>query len=110
VSYDPDTADRLREVLAGEPDVLEKPMFGGLAFMVAGYMVVSAANRGGLLLRVDPVRTDDLVAEPGASRFVMRGREMNGWLHVALDADATDEELRRWVALGLAHVRALPPR
>ena len=110
VTYDADMADRLREILAVEPDVREKAMFGGLAFMVAGHMAVSASGRGGLLLRVDPAETDALITDPRASRFVMRGREMDGWLHVDIEADATDEELRRWVRLGVAHVRSLPPK
>jgi len=42
VAYDVDMANRLREILASEPGVVEKPMFGGLAFMVAGHMAVSA--------------------------------------------------------------------
>jgi len=85
VAYDVDMADRLREILASEPGVVEKPMFGGLAFLVAGHMAVSASGQGGLLLRVDPAQTDTLVVEPRASRFVMRGREMKGWLRIDID-------------------------
>lgn len=40
VGYDIDLADRLREILAGEPDLVEKRMFGGLAFLVAGHLAV----------------------------------------------------------------------
>ncbi len=38
----------------------------------------------------------------------MRGREMDGWLHVDDEAVRTDEQLARWVAHGLDYVRALP--
>lgn len=110
MSYDVDMADRLREILAVEPDVREKAMFGGLAFMVAGHMAVTASGRGGLLLRVDTARTDALITDPRASRFVMRGREMDGWLHIDIAADATDDELGRWVSYGVDHVRSLPPK
>jgi hypothetical protein len=110
VAYDLDMADRLREILAGVPGVVEKRMFGGLAFMVAGHMTVTASGRGGLLLRVDPARTDALLADPRASRFVMRGREMDGWLRVDLDATAADDELGRWVGYSLDYVRSLPPK
>lgn len=110
MAYDIELADRLRELLTGEPGVVEKRMFGGLAFMVAGHLAVSASGRGGLLVRVDPAQTDALVAEPRASRFEMRGREMDGWLHIDVDADATDDELNRWVERGVGHVRSLPPK
>lgn len=110
VAYDREMAQRLREVLAGEPGVVEKAMFGGLAFLVAGHMAVAASGQGGLLLRVDPALTEDLVADPRASRFVMRGREMDGWLRVDIDAGVSDDELGRWVAHGVGHARSLPPK
>jgi hypothetical protein len=97
-------------MLAGEPDVVEKRMFGGLAFMVAGYLAVSASRQGGLMIRVDPARTDALTVDRRAGRVVMRGREMDGWLRVDIDARATDGELGRWVEEGVDYARSLPPR
>jgi hypothetical protein len=85
-------------------------MFGGLAFMVAGHMAVSASRQGGLLLRVDPAHTDTLIVDPRASRFVMRGREMDGWLRVDIDARASDDELDRWIQHGVDYARSLPPK
>lgn len=108
MAYDVELADRLREALAGQPDLTEKRMFGGLAFLLAGNMVAAASGRGGLMLRVDPERAEDLLADPRASRMVMGGREMDNWLRVALDAD--DDELDRWVGLGVEFVRTLPPK
>ena len=110
MAYDVEIADRLREALAREPGVVEKRMFGGLAFLLDGHMAVSASGRGGLLLRVDPADTDELVTDPRASRFVMRGREMDGWLHVDVDARVSDEELERWVGHGVRFARSLPPK
>jgi hypothetical protein len=110
VAYDVDLADRLREILVGEPGVVEKRMFGGVAFLVAGHLTVAASRQGGLLLRVDPARTDTLIDDPRAGPFVMRGREMDGWLRVDIEALATDEDLNRWVEQGLGYVRSLPPK
>jgi len=110
VSYDVDLADRLREILALEPNVVEKRMFGGLAFMVAGHMAVSASGKGGLMLRVDPAQTETLLADPRVSRCVMRGREMDGWLRVDIDQSVTHEELQRWASHGIAYARSLPPK
>ena len=108
--YDEDLADRLREVLATEPGMSEKRMFGGLAFLIGGNMAVSASGQGGLLLRVDPGETESLVDPPHVERFVMRGREMNGWLRVGPDAVASDEELAAWVSRGVAYARSLPAK
>jgi len=110
VAYDVDLADRLREILAAEPDVTEKCMFGGLAFMVAWQMAVSVSGQGGLLLRVDPAQTETLVGDPKAHRFVMRRREMDGWLRIDVDACATEVDLTRWVRHGVGCARSIPPK
>jgi TfoX/Sxy family transcriptional regulator of competence genes len=110
MSYDEELAERVRETVAGEHGVTEKRMFGGLAFLINGHMAVSASGQGGLLLRVDPVRTDSLVSEPHVQRFVMRGREMDGWLRVDSAAVKTDEDLSRWVSHGVTYARSLPPK
>ncbi len=106
--YDEELADRIRDVVRGEPGLSEKRMFGGLAFLVHGNLVVSASSRGGLLLRIDPLHADALVEQPYVRRFEMRGREMDGWLRVDVEALATVEQLRRWVDHGLAYARSLP--
>ena len=108
VAYDEELAARVREVLADEPALSEKRMFGGLAFLLGGNMAVSASGQGGLLVRCDPERTGTLVGEPGVKRFEMGGRSMDGWLHVQPEAVTTDQELARWVAVGVAYARALP--
>jgi hypothetical protein len=110
MAYDEDTADRLREILAPEPGLSEKKMFGGLAFLIDGHMAVAASGQGGLLLRVDPSRTDDLLDPPQVDRMVMRGREMDGWLRVDAAAVDSEERLAGWVGLGVAYVRTLPPK
>jgi TfoX/Sxy family transcriptional regulator of competence genes len=110
MAYDEDLADRLRVELGGRRGVTEKKMFGGLAFLIGGHMAVSASSQGGLLLRVDPQQTATLAAEPHAAPFVMRGREMDGWLRVEPAGLDTEEQLRRWVELGVAYASALPPK
>lgn len=108
MAYDEDLADRIRVALQHVDGVTEKKMFGGHAFLVGGHLAVSASGRGGLLLRCDPAQTDALVREPEIGRFEMRGREMDGWLRVDPEAVATDEELGRWVEVGVGYARTLP--
>jgi hypothetical protein len=110
MAYDEDLGDRLRACLHGEPGLREKRMFGGLGFLVNGNLAVSASSQGGLLLRVDPADTEALTREPHVERFVMRGRAMDGWLHVGEAAVETEEALRDWVRHGTAYARSLPPK
>ena len=110
MAYDEELADRLREALQGEGGLTEKRMFGGLAFLISGNMAVSASGQGGLLLRVDPAETDSLVQQPHVRRFEMRGREMDGWVRVDAKGLDTDDELRRWVSVGVTYARSLPSK
>ena len=109
MAYDEALAQRIRELLADEPDVVEKRMFGGLAFLVGGRLSVGASVRGGLMLRCDPEAHDALLAEPHAGPFEMRGKIMRGWLRV--DGGAiSSEELQAWVWPAVGYARSLPPR
>jgi hypothetical protein len=110
MAYDEDLVERLREILAAEAGLTERRMFGGLAFLISGHLAVSASSRGGLLLRVDPTQTDDLLDPPHVGRFVMRGREMDGWLRVDRQAVESDDALRRWTAHGVGYARSLPAK
>ena len=108
VAYDEELADRVRELLSGEPDLSEKKMFGGLAFLIAGNMAVAASGRGGVLVRVDPAQSDALVASTNARLMEMRGRQMQGWLRVAPEDVRTKRQLAKWVGLGATYARSLP--
>ena len=110
MAYDTVLADRIRELLSTEPGIDEKPMFGGLAFLVEGNMAVAASSKGGLLLRVDPDDLESFLVEDQVEPFEMRGRAMTGWLRVDPGAVETDDDLRRWVEVGVARARSLPAK
>lgn len=109
MAYDEALASRVRAYLAGQPGLSEQRMFGGLAFLVNGHMAVSASSQGGLLLRVEPALTEALVQHSHAQRFVMHGREMDGWLRIDGRGVASEEGLERWVTHGLTYARSLHP-
>jgi hypothetical protein len=107
VAYDEGMVTRLREVLAGEPDVDEKRMFGGLTFMVGGHLTVGTRDDR-LLVRAG---TDDVLGEPGVRPMEQgNGRRMRGWVFVDHDVVSEDADLERWVDLALDVVRSLPPK
>ena len=110
VAYDEDLANRVRELIAAEPGLTEKRMFGGLAFLIDGHMSVSVSGHGGLLLRVDPHETDALLRTAHAEPFEMRGRTMQGWLRVTPEGVKSKRQLERWVTRGVAYARSLPPK
>ena len=110
MAYDEDLANRTRELTAGDPEVTEKKMFGGLAFLVGGNMSLAASGQGGLMVRVDPQDTDALLTKAHARPFEMRGRELQGWLRVDAEGLRTKRQLDPWGRRGVAYARSLPPK
>ena len=110
MAYDEDLTQRIRALVATRSGLSEKKMFGGLAFMINRNMAVSASGRGGLLLRVDPARTDEYVKKPHAERFEMRSRPMDGWVRVHPEGVKTKRQLEAWVRVGVGFARSLPSK
>ena len=110
MAYDVELAERMRELLDGEPGVTEKAMFSGLAFLVGGNMAIAASGEGGALVRVDPTESDQLVDTTTAEAAVTRGRPMTGWLRVPSESLATAPDLASWVGIGTGHARSLPSK
>lgn len=110
MAYDEVLARRIRELLLDEPDVDERQMFGGLAFMVGQHMAVAATGQGGMFVRVDPATTDALIATTTALPMEMGGREMRGWIRVDVAEVRTKRQLGKWVELGTSYTRSLPAK
>jgi len=106
MAYDEELADRIRDLIGGEPDLTEKKMFGGLAFLIGGNMAVAASGQGGALVRVDPAQSDTLVATTNARPMEMRGRAMQGWLRVDSGDLRTKRQLAKWLKLGTTYARS----
>jgi len=99
---DEDLANRIRELIADEPDVSEESVFGGLVFLVGGKMSVAAGGEGSLIVRVDPGDTDEFLAEAHAHPFVMGGRPMEGRVRVDAEGVRAKRQLERWVRRSVA--------
>lgn len=110
MAYDTELADRIRELLGPERGVEEKPMFGGLAFLIGGHLAVAASGKGGLMVRVPPEDTEKLLARDHVSPMVMGGRETRGWLRVDTEGVTTKRRLQGWVARGVEYAKSLPPK
>src|SRR5262245_2371169 len=110
MAYDEALAERIRELVADVPNVTEKKMFGGLAFLVGGNMAIAASGQGGILVRCDPAQSEHLVAKTDARLMEMRGRQMQGWLRVDDEHVRTKRGLEKWAKLGTTYARSLPAK
>ncbi len=109
VAYDMELADRVRDALASaDADVVERSMFGGLAFMVRGHMTVGVLG-GDLLVRVGPDAYEDALTRPAARPMDFTGKPMTGMVFVAA-ASLDDATLQGWVRRGLEFTAPLPAK
>src|SRR5437879_12865104 len=109
MTYSEVQAGRVRKELAGRPGLIEKEMFGGIAFLVGGNMAVGVHGED-LIVRVEPAQTVGLLREPGAKPFDLGpgGRSPAGWLLVGLVGFRTDAALHSWVTRRVAYAASLP--
>lgn len=110
MAYDEGLAQRIRDLLAGETGVVEKRMFGGLAFLVGGHMAVAATGDEGVMVHVDEALAAELAQREGLEPMVMRERPMREWVHSEGAAATDDELLAEMVRLGVRWARAQPPK
>jgi hypothetical protein len=108
MAWDEGLAQLLRDDLAGMGAV-EKKMFGGLAFMVAGHMACGI-HKGGAMFRVGKPNEVAALAIPGAARMTMSGRPMPGMIDCSDDACIDDARRGALMALAMGFVRGLPPK
>jgi len=109
MAYDAGLAERVRDLFGGAPDVVERKMFGGLAFMVAGNMACGIVGDD-LLVRVARDEYDSVLALPFARQMDMTGRPMRGFIVVDAEGLAENDDLEEWVDRGVDFVRTLPPK
>jgi hypothetical protein len=109
MAYDEDLAQRVRERLAAEEDIIERAMFGGLAFLLRGNMAVGITGED-LMVRVGPAASDDALERPHTRPFDMTGRPRKGWILVEPEGVRREAELAAWVAQGVAFAGSLPAK
>ena len=109
MAYDEGVAQRLREALSDEDGVVEKKMFGGIAFMHRGNMCCGVVGDE-LMLRVGADAYDAAIGEPHARPMDFTGRPMRGMLYVGTDGFESDEALAAWLLRATAFTKTLPPK
>jgi hypothetical protein len=102
-------ADRVRDALAREPGIVEKRMFGGLAFLHRGNLLVGV-HGDSLIARLGVEEAAIALAEESVRPFDITGVAMKGWVFVDADGIDRDASLRAWIDRALRFVRTLPPK
>lgn len=109
MAFDEGLAERIRGVLGDRGDVVEKKMFGGLAFMVGGHMCAGIVKEE-LMVRVGKDAHEDSLAQPHARKMDFTGRSLKGMVYVGVEGFEDDADLEAWIGRGLRFVTGLPPK
>jgi len=109
VTYDEGLAERVRGAMDHLHGVVEKKMFGGLAFMVRGHMSVGIV-KDELMVRAGPEACAYLAAKPHARVMDFTGRPMKGFLFVEAAGLEEDHDLAHWIGHAVEYALSLPPK
>ena len=109
MSYDPAAAERVRQLLSGRSDVVEKKMVGGLSFLVNGNMCCGITGMA-LMVRVGAESREQALREPHVRPMLFAGRALSGFICIEPEGYAADDALASWVRRGLDFVSGLPAK
>lgn len=105
---DEGAAQILRDDLAGEA-IVEKKMFGGIAFMFRGHMLCGV-HKGGAMFRVGKDSQAAALQIPGAREMTFTGRPMGGMIETDSELLADDARRKSLLGIALAFNRSQPPK
>ncbi len=109
MAYDEGLAERLRDQFVDRPGITEKKMFGGLAFMYRGHMLVGILGDS-LMARVGPTEYADALKRPHVREMDFTGKPMKGYVYVDAAGFESDTGLSKWVGHCLRFNESLPPK
>ncbi|MDE9449068.1 TfoX/Sxy family protein [Aliiroseovarius sp. Z3] len=109
MAYDEGLYELLKDDLAERQGLVEKRMFGGIAFMLNGNMLCGV-HKDGAMYRVGKDNEAAALAVPGAKPMAFTGRRMGGFIEAGSEAMAADDARAALLRMALEYVTALPPK
>ncbi len=100
MAYNEKLAERIRKAITHLPNVKEKKMFGGLAFMVDDKMGITVGTDK-IMCRIDPAIHEVAIKQKGCRTVIMRGREFKGYVHVDEGSIKTKRDFDYWIELAI---------
>jgi hypothetical protein len=109
MSFDERLAERIRDSLGRRKRLVEKKMFGGVAFLLNGNMCVGV-HKNELIVRLPPEGTDTALAQPHTRRLDLTGRPLKGWILVEPAGLKTEAKLGKWIQVAAKYASSLPAK
>ncbi len=109
MAFDERLADRIRGSLGRRKGLVEKKLFGGVAFLLNGNMCVGV-HKSELIVRLAPEETAAALTQAHTRRFDLTGRPMKGWILVEQGGLKTEAQLSKWVQVAAQYANSLPAK
>ncbi len=107
MAYNQALAEKIRRVVATQKGMSEKAMFGGIAFLEKGKMVVGVQGDS-LMARIGPEAYEDVLQTPHVKPMIFTGKPMRGFIYVSQKGWSNDSTLKKWVSMSREYVATLP--
>lgn len=113
MAYSQSLAQQIRKILAlklppqiFEEELEEKKLFGGLAFMIRGKMVLTVSSRKDelVMVRIGKEMEKQVLPRTVAHTTLMRGRPYHGYIDLDIEGQ---KELPYWIDLALSYNQEL---
>src|SRR6516162_2769710 len=101
MAFDESVAARVRAAFGRTKRVVERKMFGGIAFLVRGHMCVGVL-KDHLVLRLGPAGAADALTEPHTRPMDFTGVPSKNMVYVDPPGFASAAQLRGWVRRAVA--------
>ena len=109
MSYDEKVAERLGNTFSRYKGVVEKKMFGGIAYMYREHMCVGIVDDM-LMVRVGPEKYEKALSEKHVKPMDFTGKPMRGYVYVESAGFETEKNLKKWIDRGIEFVKTLPAK
>lgn len=109
MAYDLEIYEILARDLTTLPDVAEKKMFGGIAFMLNGNMLCGV-HKDGAMYRVGKDNEDSALVLDGVEPMAFTGRKMGGFMDANHEALSDAETRAELLSLAIGFVSTLPAK
>jgi TfoX/Sxy family transcriptional regulator of competence genes len=107
--YDEKLAERIRRALSGHKPVVERRMFGGVAFLLHGNMCCGV-TKDLLMLRLGSQGAEAALGRPHTREMDFTGKPMKGMVYVESEGVRTEAELQRWLERAVEFAQTLPKK
>lgn len=106
MKVDEQLLNRIREALVDVDPIEEKPMFGGICFMVNNKMCICVRGEQ-MMCRIGPENYEASLEEIGCEPMIHGNKVMKGYVYVAEEGYRSKRDFDGWIERSLEYNKKL---